>query len=1006
MAVWCTLSQFGTPRPGMTLPCRFSYTWFSFYMWHTLYCGVRILSWYSTGTLFGNAVIRLAASWFDVPREAQINRLSSFDITSLKVQANIVCRAAKTTVTTHTRRAKINIIERLVQIFRDSCNAVLNGEVRTTRKNILTIFRIGDTCLVEADLFKSKFLEVYGSDIFVQLTMVHTTTSPNPINNVDHVWPQKVPFTIKNKCYKKYRDSTMWERPPCCAVCARERFKATIWEYHVPGDAVEPMDGLELLRLTDKYIIQHCIVSQCSPEFFFGNHAIDSLMLVRSGVDVDPNTSDATIQVCNQCHASLSSKPRPKLPKFALKNRLYRGRLPDEFQDLTWIEEKVCAIYRASAYVTRLYHSDDPRNPHVFHGNTCAHWQNVISTATVLPRTPADINDMLSIVFVGPRTTVPASCLKNIFRIRKEKVRRFLQWLALHNHLYSQLTIDESIFDLYDNDNTLPGVEDRIIFNQTEHAREIFEQDTAGISAHPASQLYTSESAHDPDTTVHVMLESTGISDPDGACIPARNIFSAALRNTARVENTPDLYLHRSSNPVPEYSNPDLIPGMFPTLFPFGIGGFEDSMRQEPISFRIHADYCFDLQDRSFRYHRSFMFVALNIFQRHASHLHSAFTIKKSNYDKVAEKLVSLTPDLIESVARHVENEGKLTDLSPQQKSVLTLLNEVNAVSANIPGSSASKLKVRNDIRAYMGYFGLPHLYMTLNPNASHSPIFQVMYGDEAVDLSARYPELIQPAQRAIRLAQDPVAAADFFEFSIENIFRHLLGWDYEKQRSTETGGIFGRLRAYYGTAEFTERGQLHGHFLLWLDGGLNPSDVHTKMKLDSEWRDQFFEFFEDIIHHHLPDTDDVLLPNYEPRTQRPPDPDDPAFDADFIADVKLSGEALQRHICRDVCHKYGHVNDCRFLFPHEIVEHSYFDENTNSIILKCLDGTINYYNPLLLVCCRHNHDLKCILSGKSAKAAMFYISDYITKNDEKMHQVLTMLSKAVAAVPSPESEQ
>jgi len=155
MAVWCTLSQFGTPRPGMTLPCRFSYTWFSFYMWHTLYCGVRILSWYSTGTLFGNAVIRLAASWFDVPREAQINRLSSFDITSLKVQANIVCRAAKTTVTTHTRRAKINIIERLVQIFRDSCNAVLNGEVRTTRKNILTIFRIGDTCLVEADLFKS-----------------------------------------------------------------------------------------------------------------------------------------------------------------------------------------------------------------------------------------------------------------------------------------------------------------------------------------------------------------------------------------------------------------------------------------------------------------------------------------------------------------------------------------------------------------------------------------------------------------------------------------------------------------------------------------------------------------------------------------------------------------------------------------------------------------------------------------------------------------------------------
>ncbi|KAF9513193.1 hypothetical protein BS47DRAFT_1283107, partial [Hydnum rufescens UP504] len=115
-------------------------------------------------------------------------------------------------------------------------------------------------------------------------------------------------------------------------------------------------------------------------------------------------------------------------------------------------------------------------------------------------------------------------------------------------------------------------------------------------------------------------------------------------------------------------------------------------------------------------------------------------------------------------------------------------------------------------------------------------------------------------------------------------------------------------------------------------------------------------------------------------------------FQADFIAQVKLCGEALQCHTCRDVCHKYGHPNDCRFLFPHDIVQQSHFDEATNSIVLKCQDGTVNYFNPHLLVFCHHNHDLKCILSGRSAKAAMFYISDYITKNDEKMHQVLTML--------------
>ncbi|KIM58074.1 hypothetical protein SCLCIDRAFT_43455, partial [Scleroderma citrinum Foug A] len=74
----------------------------------------------------------------------------------------------------------------------------------------------------------------------------------------------------------------------------------------------------------------------------------------------------------------------------------------------------------------------------------------------------------------------------------------------------------------------------------------------------------------------------------------------------------------------------------------------------------------------------------------------------------------------------------------------------------------------------------------------------------------------------------------------------------------------------------------------------------------------------------------------------------------------------------------------------------SYFDSDTKSIVLMCHDGTVNNFNPYILVCCRHNHDLKCILSGKAAKAAMFYISDYITKMDTKTYEMLSLLSHAV----------
>jgi len=39
-------------------------------------------------------------------------------------------------------------------------------------------------------------------------------------------------------------------------------------------------------------------------------------------------------------------------------------------------------------------------------------------------------------------------------------------------------------------------------------------------------------------------------------------------------------------------------------------------------------------------------------------------------------------------------------------------------------------------------------------------------------------------------------------------------------------------------------------------------------------------------------------------------------------------------------------------------------------------------------------------LSGKAAKAAMFYITDYITKMDIKTHEMLSLMSKALARTP------
>ncbi|KAJ3873076.1 hypothetical protein F5051DRAFT_338265, partial [Lentinula edodes] len=243
-------------------------------------------------------------------------------------------------------------------------------------------------------------------------------------------------------------------------------------------------------------------------------------------------------------------------------------------------------------------------------------------------------------------------------------------------------------------------------------------------------------------------------------------------------------------------------------------------------------------------------------------------------------------------------------------------------------------------------------------------------------------------------------------------IFEYLFGWDFKTSKSTADGGIFGHLRAFFGCAELTERGCFHGHYLLFLRGGLNPSEIHQKMHEVEGYCSQFLAFFDSIIQYHLPKVDDILVEGYEPRIEMPPDV--PSIGSDSVTflnwqrlfedEHKKIGERFQRHQCRPVCHKgYSSSSNCRFGYPHEVIESSRFDVKENSIIFARRESDVNGHNPDLLVYTRHNHDIKCILSGKAAKAAMFYISDYITKMPLSTDILLSTLSKAVSSITAEE---
>ncbi|TFK20680.1 hypothetical protein FA15DRAFT_599267, partial [Coprinopsis marcescibilis] len=178
-------------------------------------------------------------------------------------------------------------------------------------------------------------------------------------------------------------------------------------------------------------------------------------MLSKDGIAPDASQTHDNVTVCSACFSSLTHR---SVPRFAMANKLYHGYLPDEFCDLTWVEEMACAIYRSTAHVTRLFSPGDPdKQPRQLHGNTCAHEMNIISTANILPCTPADLNGMILLVFISPKAFDPAKS-GTLYRVRKCKIWPFLVWLKHHNRLYENMEFDQAVLDLYPDDGSLPGL--------------------------------------------------------------------------------------------------------------------------------------------------------------------------------------------------------------------------------------------------------------------------------------------------------------------------------------------------------------------------------------------------------------------------------------------------------------------------------------------------------------------------------------------------------------------
>jgi hypothetical protein len=218
----------------------------------------------------------------------------------------------------------------------------------------------------------------------------------------------------------------------------------------------------------------------------------------------------------------------------------------------------------------------------------------------------------------------------------------------------------------------------------------------------------------------------------------------------------------------------------------------------------------FNLSDCRFQEHYSFLFTAFNIIQRRAALLHTSLKVKRSNFHQVASSFATVSPESVHLVSERVAQGDFTTANNADERKVLDLMKQVNTVTANIPGSSAARVVMRNEICALMIEKGIPSFYITINPADVFNPVVKFLAGND-IDVDDLLAENVPNFwDQSILVAKNPAIAAKFFNIYMKAFISCILAYD-PKQKNL-IGGILGVVKAYYGCVEAQGRGTLHCH--------------------------------------------------------------------------------------------------------------------------------------------------------------------------------------------------
>ena len=716
--------------------------------------------------------------------------------------------------------------------------------------------------------------------------------------------------------------------------------------------------------------------------------------------------SQGHISALMLCRTCVSGLLRGQTPDLALANHMYIGIVPEELCNLMVVEEAMISRCHAKLWIIQLNEQGSSASSPAqwgLRGHVIVFPQHPEQVVDLLPPSMEEVVTPICIIFVGSCLLTSEWMLAHArpLIVRRDKVLGALLWLKHHNPYYKDIVLNIPVLDHLDDVDLLPV-----------HIELI--PASAGRDAVTSSYCNLEQLSTGDEQEVRSyadLFESIVVTEVDANSPP--HVLRAAALDHVRMKGKGYIHFLHATKPVGDINNPSLLPMIYPTLFPYGLGACEEIARSGQILMQHHVRHLLELSHHWFQTHYLFILTVFNILQYWRILLRCSLKVKHSLIDAFKVGFSRVSPSTVRTVADYVASGDFVTNFMSKESQVRDLLKEVSLVMQQMAGSGVGHVVMRNKIWGLIIEKGLPSFYITINPADVFNPVVKVMVGETINIDQLTATEVPQYWQQSVLIANNPVLAARFFNNYIWAFIAYLLRCD-QSADVMSSAGVLGDIEAYYGCVETQDHGSLHCHMLVWVRGSLNVDQIRARVRDngDVEFRNRLLAYLDNVISSSIPADPDpdleVPLGRFHPCAIRGPSLDG---EDDDVLCVRCKDQfhlvqCCQVHCHLSTCFKYWkgppEPRVCRFgLNADNVIEWRYVEPETGDIVLCHLDGLVNNYNDVMLEGLQCNMDIQFVGSGPSAKAVLYYVTDYITKSQLKAHVAYTALEGAVDKVGS-----